>query len=119
MFAVYFIAFAGPMPKSQLFWDRHADERGEWILKFLGQFGLLILRVIPRATAARGSSVGEREGEVAIKGRIVLAACRRDCQRANERGADEVLLARRSFSEGRFVFGFHVFAFASEFAWII
>src|SRR5260370_41188985 len=44
--------------------DRHADERGEWILKFLGQFGLLILRAIP----AGGSSVRKREREVAIKG---------------------------------------------------
>src|SRR5260370_38329678 len=51
--------------------DRHADERSDWILKFLGQFGLLILRVLPPATAGGGSSVGEREGDMAIKRRIV------------------------------------------------
>src|SRR6266481_10188638 len=30
-----------------------------------------------------------------------------ECQRANERDGDEVLPARRSFSEGRYAFSFH------------
>jgi hypothetical protein len=47
MLAVYFIALAGPMPKSQLFW-MGTLMRGDGVLEFLGQLGLLLrLVVIP------------------------------------------------------------------------
>src|SRR5260370_20287640 len=49
--------------------DRHADERGEGILKLLCPFRLLILRV-PPSTTAGGSGGGQREGEVALQWRL-------------------------------------------------
>ena len=41
--------------------DGHADEIGDWVLKFLSQFGLLVLR----ATAG-GRCFGGRESERAV-----------------------------------------------------
>ena len=72
MLAVYFIALAGPMPKSQLFWMGTLMRPATGFLEFLGQFGFLIFLLLPRAAAAGGSGVGRREGELAIEGRIVL-----------------------------------------------
>ena len=60
MLAVYFIASAGPMPKSQLFWigTLMRAATGFWTL---GRFGFLGLRVLVRLPAQRRSGVGERQ----------------------------------------------------------
>jgi len=55
--------------------DRNADEGGDGILQFLGQVGLLVLRLVVtrRAAAATGGiSVVVREGKRAVKDRLVL-----------------------------------------------
>ena len=84
MLAVYFIALAGPMPKSQLFWIGTLMRLATGFCEFLRQFGFLRFLVIPRA-AARGSCVVGREGERAFEGRIVLGLCRCRCVGASER----------------------------------
>ena len=72
--------------------DGHADEIGDGVVEFLGQFGLLIQRISPRATGSGGVGVGGCEGEVAIEGRIGLGADVDASESANagERGENEV-----------------------------
>ena len=63
---------AGPMPKSQFVLDRHADEIGDGVLEFLGQVRFLRRRVVGRIGAVGGNSIVVRDGERAVKDRLVL-----------------------------------------------
>jgi len=83
----------GAYAKIPIVLDGHADEGGDGVLEFLGQFGLLVIRGSPRAAAAGGISVIGREGERAIEAGLSLRGCGEGAQRADERGGDEGLFA--------------------------
>jgi len=96
MLAVYFIALAEPMPKSQLFWVGTEMRLATGLLSFLASSACSSAAASPWPPPLEAAVSAGGEGEGAIEAKFSLRGGRGGAESADERSSDEVLFVGHS-----------------------